>query len=223
METDSWASRTQPVPARVRPSTTDAVVTALRELVDEWTGTPPITAAVTGWDMAGRPDIAGLLRRRFPELTHVICSFDAAEWEGESRSPGAMLAAGVARAAGQHRRWWRRAFQPVSTELSSPQTRWWRRLTAAVISVVVAAVVVALPGVRDSLASLAGKGGVIGDLAAQATHSPTATAAVIAALFSLPAGAPDADRRGHRHVRALIPNIVALPRPSSDDVRSRET
>jgi hypothetical protein len=308
-------------------SATDAVVTALGELVRDWPGAPPVTAAVTGWDVAGRPDIAGRLRERLGEPVHVVCSFDAAQWERESRPPGAMLAAGVAKEAGWRRRWWRRAFQPVSTEMSSPQTRWWRRLTAAVVSAASAAVVVALPAVRDTLATLAGKGGLIGDLAGQATSSAIATAGVIAVLFwfvavrawnattaiarfassardeavkgtfgeirgeldklvrqalrkrrrdrrfvvvlenvdgcggdfalelcevakkllgldgvvlvflgelaameeaanrkfSVPPGTPNADRMGQRHVRALIPNIVAMPRPNRDDVRSRET
>lgn len=39
--------------------------------------------------------------------------------------------------------------------------------------------------------------------------------------FALPVDAPDASRCGQRHVRALIPNIVALPWPDADEVRRR--
>lgn len=163
VETDSSSSRLRPVPVRVRPSTTEAVVTALRVVVDEWADAQPLTVAVTGWSRNGRPHIGDLLRESFPDRSHVISTFDAHLWEGESRSPAAMLAAAVARAAAGHRTWLRRVFQPVATEMSTPHTRWRRRLAAGGVSGVIAAGLVALPNVRDSLTNLVANGGLVGD------------------------------------------------------------
>ncbi|GAB2987294.1 hypothetical protein [Saccharothrix stipae] len=179
------SSSTTPAKAdRARPSPADAVVTAIEQVVIEWPDDdPPITVAVTGWDTGGRPDIADLLRKRLPARSHVVCSFDAADWEGNARPPDALLARGVARAAGQRRNWVRRAFQPISVEMSSPRTRRWRKVLAGVVSAFIAAGVVALPDVRAAVFSLAGKGGPIGELASQAVRSPVVAAVLLALVF----------------------------------------
>ncbi|XVS62860.1 hypothetical protein ACQPYE_32060 [Actinosynnema sp. CA-299493] len=169
---------------RSRPSPADAVVTAIEQVIAEWPDDePPITVAVTGWDTGGRPDIADLLRERLPARSHVLCSFDAADWEGDARPAGALLARGVARAAGQRRNWVRRAFQPISVEMSSPRTRRRRKVLAGVVSAFIAVGVVALPDVRAAAFSLAGKGGPIGEIAAQAVRSPVVAAVLLALVF----------------------------------------
>jgi hypothetical protein len=183
-ETGTAASTTPAKADRVRPSPADAVVTALEQVIVEWPDDdPPVTVAVTGWDTGGRPDIADLLRKRLPPRSHVVSSFDATDWERDSRPPAALLARGVARAAGERRNRLRRVFQPISVEMSSPRTRRRRKVLAGVVSAFIAAGVVALPDIRAAVFSLAGKGGPIGELASQAVRSPVVAAVLLALVF----------------------------------------
>lgn len=184
MKPDLPSSRSPAKADRARPSPAAAVVTAIEEVIVGWPDDdPPTTLAVTGWDTGGRPDIAGLLQERPAARSHVVCSFDAADWERDARSPGALLARGVARAAGQRRNWLRRAFQPISVEMSSPRTRRRRKVLAGVVSALVAAGVVALPDIRAAVFSLAGKGGPVGELASRAVRSPVVAAVLLALVF----------------------------------------
>jgi hypothetical protein len=189
--TDPATSGSQSAPAR--SSGVEAVLTALQKVVEVPDGKPrprkdrkkeaATSVAVTGWSNAGEPDIADLLTKRLPARTHVVVAFNALDWEKEPRAAGALLAADVATEAGRRRRRWRRIFQPVATEMTTPQVRWWRRVAAVGISAIAATVVVALPSVRDAFASLTNKGGVVGELATHAVNSPVATVMVIAALY----------------------------------------
>lgn len=184
MESGTSSSTTPAKADRARPSPADAVVTAIEEVVVEWPDDdPPITVAVTGWDTGGRPDIADLLRERLPARSHVVCSLDAADWEGDAQPADALLARGVARAVGQRRNWLRRVFQPISGAMSSPQTRRRRKVLAGVVSAVFAGGVVAWPGGRAVVFSLAGKGGPIGEIASQAVRSPVIATILLGLVF----------------------------------------
>lgn len=184
MKPGTSSSTTPAKPDHARPSPADAVVTAIEVVVVEWPDDdPPITVAVTGWDTGGQPDIADLLRERLSARSHVVCSLDAADWEGDALPAGGLLARGVARAAGERRNRVRRAFQPISVEMSSPRTRRRRKVLAGVVSAFIAAGVVALPDVRAAVFSMAGKGGPVGELASQAVRSPVVAAVLLALVF----------------------------------------
>jgi len=142
---------------------------------------------VTGWRAVGKPPLALLVRDRLAEVgtlpdPPIVCEFNALDSEGDT-VPGAALAAEVAKSVAGQRHWWRRAFQPVSTVMASPQTRWWRRIAAGALSALLAAVIVAIPSVQDVAAAFAEEEGAIGRLAELADGNPLITLALLSALF----------------------------------------
>jgi hypothetical protein len=166
---------------------TRAVVKGLASLVEGQVGGTLAAVAVTGWSDAGKPPIADLLRDRLNSQAqerdrYLVCVFEAFISEGGGSTPGAELAKAIAEGVAGERRWWRRTFQPVATTMASPRTRWWRRVGAAVLSAVLAAAIVAIPGSLD-LRSLATDGGLLGSLARRTEQTPAITVAFLAALF----------------------------------------
>lgn len=171
------------------PSLSGPVVEALAELVDGHIREAPIAVAVTGWREVGKPHLAQLVRDRLAKVGSlsdppIVCEFDAFDSEGDS-PPVAALTAAVAESVARHRRWWRRAFQPVPTIMASPQTRWWRRIGAGALSALLAAVIVAIPSLQDVTAALADEEGAVGQLAELANDDPLGPLALLAALFWL--------------------------------------
>lgn len=177
-------------PLQPSPSSVGPVVEALAALVDghiHEAPEAPTAVVVTGWRAAGKPPLALLVRDRLAEVgtlpdPPIVCEFNALDSEGDT-VPGAALAAEVAKSVAGQRHWWRRAFQPVSTVMASPQTRWWRRIAAGALSALLAAVIVAIPSVQDVAAAFAEEEGAIGRLAELADGNPLITLALLSALF----------------------------------------
>lgn len=124
---------------------------AVAELIDNPRTTTPLSMAINARWGAGKTSVANLVETRLRTWTregsnqrrHIVCWFNA--WiHDDADNVGAALAAVVARRVNGNRPWWRRVVEPLPAEVLLPYQRWRRRLVAALVTLALAALAVAL-------------------------------------------------------------------------------
>ena len=111
-----------------------AYADALTELLDHPETDTPLTIAITAPWGAGKTSLARMVARRLltwpsqrGESPHITCWFNA--WiHDDAPNLSSAFAAHVARTANQHRRYWRRFLNPLSSAMLTSQERWRRYL-----------------------------------------------------------------------------------------------
>jgi hypothetical protein len=111
-----------------------AYADALTELLDHPETDTPLTIAISAPWGAGKTSLARMVERRLltwpsqrGESPHITCWFNA--WiHDDAPNLSSAFAAHVARTANQHRRYWRRFLNPLSSAMLTSQERWRRYL-----------------------------------------------------------------------------------------------
>lgn len=132
---------------------------ALTLLVDSESTVTPLTVSISAPWGAGKTSMAKMMARGLEEASairqgnrpNVVCWFNA--W-AHSDAPhlGAALAASVARTVDRHRPFWRRLVQPLPTAMLGPSDRARRRASLALVSLLLAVIVVLLLDPQDQAA-----------------------------------------------------------------------
>jgi hypothetical protein len=142
-----------------------AYADAIAELIDNPGTFTPLTLAISAPWGAGKTSLAQLVERRlidWPLLRgdrpHIVAWFNA--WlHDDAPHLGAACAADIAKAANRHRTLWRRFISPLPGAMLSPEERWRRRIFIAVLALIAAIPVAAVPGMRHLFVDAGAKQG----------------------------------------------------------------